>query len=95
VETLAVTEGKLEDAIVRGEDEDVTGGVEDSGTDLAVRQMLFDVDAGLGVEGVVEIAGDVVPDMAAVQNHGNLLRRVGAALASCGASCFCSIMRAR
>jgi hypothetical protein len=66
VEALAITDREFEDAVVCGEDEDVTRGVEDSGADLAVREMFFNVGAGLGVERVIEIAGDVVPDMAAV-----------------------------
>jgi hypothetical protein len=66
VETFAVAEGKLEDAIVGGEDEDVARGVEDCGADLAVSKMLFNTGERFGVERVVDIAGDVVPDMAAV-----------------------------
>jgi len=53
VEAFAISEGKLEDAIVCGKDEDVARGVEDSRADLAVSQMLFDIGTGLGVERVI------------------------------------------
>ena len=95
VQAFAVAYREFEGTVVAGEDQDVASGIEDGGADLAVGQVLFDVGTSQGVKGVVEIAGDIVPYMAAVQNHGNLLRRAGAALASCGASCFCSIRRAR
>jgi len=66
VQTFAVADWKLEDTIICCEDENVARGVEDRRADLAVRKMLFDIDACLRIQGVVEIAGDVVPDVAAV-----------------------------
>jgi hypothetical protein len=80
MKALAVAEGKLEDAIIGCKDEDIACGVEDCGADLAVFKMALDIGAGGSVEGIVEIAGDLVPDVTAIQNHENLLRFAGTAL---------------
>jgi hypothetical protein len=66
VEALAVAEGKLEDAVIGGEDEDVARGVENGGADLAVFEVAFHVGASGFIKRVVEIAGNLVPDVAAV-----------------------------
>src|ERR1700679_766131 len=94
MEALAVTEGELVDAVVGGEDEDVARGVQDGRADLADLEMLLDGGQHFGVEGVVEIAGDLLPDVFALYDHGNHLR-FGFICLSCGARCFCSMMRAR
>src|SRR5215469_14404210 len=95
MEAFAIAERELEDAIIGSEDKDVTSGVQYGRTDLTVGEVVFDVGAHRGVEGVIEIAGDLVPDVTAVQNHENLRRGARTALLSCGASCFCSFSRAR
>ena len=82
MEALAVAKWQLEDAVVCGEDENVARGVEDGGADLAVLEMMLHVGACGFVEGVIQITGDLVPDVAAVQNHENLLRFSGTALLS-------------
>jgi hypothetical protein len=82
VEALAVAEWKLEDAVIGGEDEDVACGIEDGGADFAVLEVALHVGACGFVEGIVQIAGDLVPDVAAVQNHENLLLFSGTALLS-------------
>jgi hypothetical protein len=66
VKTLAVAEWKLEDAVIGSEDEDIARGVEDGGADLAMLEVALHVGAYGFVERVVEIAGDLVPDVAAV-----------------------------
>jgi hypothetical protein len=66
VEAFAITEGQLEDAIVSREDEDVSRGIEHCRADFAVFEVVLDVGARLDGKGVVQIAGDIVPDMAAV-----------------------------
>jgi hypothetical protein len=82
VETFAVAEWKLEDAVVGSEDEDVASGVEDGGADLTVLEVTLHIGACGFVESVIEIAGDLVPNVAAIQNHENLLRFSGTALLS-------------
>ena len=82
METLAIAEWELEDAIVRSEDEDVARGIEDGRANLAVGEVALDVCACGFVECVVQIAGDLVPDVTAIQNHKNLLRFSGTALFS-------------
>jgi hypothetical protein len=66
VKSLAVAEWKLEDAVIGGKDEDVACGVEDSGADFAVLEMALHIGACGFIEGVIEIAGDLVPDVTAV-----------------------------
>jgi hypothetical protein len=66
VETRAVSDGELEDAFIGSEDEDVAGGIENSGADFAVLEVLLDHGAHFGGESVVEKAGDVIPDVFAV-----------------------------
>jgi hypothetical protein len=69
VETIAEAGGKLEDAVVRGEDEDVSRGIEDGGTDLAVLEMPLDQFFGRWVQRIIQVVGDVVPDVFAFYDH--------------------------
>src|SRR5579862_2150456 len=100
METLAEVDRQLEYTIIGSEDDDVACRIDDRGTDFTVRQVAFDISADLRVERAVDVFGDVLPDVAAVQNHGSLpskrcFRRGAATIRNCGASFFCSIMRAR
>jgi hypothetical protein len=61
----AEVEGQFEDAIVCHENNDVPCGVDDGRADLAVGQMAFDIRANLGIQRVVNVFGDLVPNVAA------------------------------
>jgi len=65
VKALAEIEGQFEDTIVCHENDDVACGVDDGGADFAVSQMAFDIRTNLGIERVVDIFGDAVPNVAA------------------------------
>jgi len=66
MKAIAEAEGQLEDAVVGGEDEDISRGVEDGRADLAVFEVVLHLFEGLGREGAIEVAGDVVPDVFAL-----------------------------
>src|SRR3984885_9311847 len=94
METIAETDGKLEDTIVCSKNKDVACGIENCRTYLAVFQMPLHHFSHFGRQGIVQITGDVVPNVFALDYHRNHLL-FGFAVFSCGASAFCSMIRAR
>jgi hypothetical protein len=73
VKAGAVAYGKLEGAIVGGEDEDVAGGIENGGARFAVLEVQFDFAEKQRIELVIEILGDVFPNVFASDTHGEIL----------------------
>lgn len=67
MQTLTEVERQFEHAIVGHKHDDVACGVKDRGADFASRQMALNLCAHLGVERVVNVLGNVVPDVAAVR----------------------------
>ena len=91
VKALTEAGGEFEDAVVCHEDDDVARGIEDGGTDLAGLKMLIDFRAQFGVHLGIDVGGDVLPDVFAVDSHlphPNKPLRLGAKLSSRGARCF-------
>jgi hypothetical protein len=66
MQPLAVANRQFEDAVVRYEDKDIAGGIEDSRADFAMLEVFLHTVPRLRVERVIQIAGDVVPDMLAL-----------------------------
>jgi hypothetical protein len=73
VEAFAVAYREFEGAIVGSEDEDVAGGIEDGGADLAVLEVQLDFAEEQRIELVIEILGDVFPNIFASDTHGEIL----------------------
>jgi hypothetical protein len=69
VKAIAETDGELEDTIVSSKDQNVTCGVENCRAYLAVFQMPLNQFSCFGRQGIVQIAGDVVPNMFALYDH--------------------------
>jgi hypothetical protein len=69
VKAIAETDGELEDTIVRGKDKNITGGIENCRAYLAVFQMPLNQFSCFGRQGIVQVAGDVVPNMFALYDH--------------------------
>jgi|SRR5271170_2325054 len=65
MQALTEVEWQFENTIIGHENDDVACGVDDGGADFAVREMAFDICTNLSVEGVVNVFGDAVPDVAA------------------------------
>ena len=94
METIAETDGKLEDTIVCSKNKDVACGIENCRTYLAMFQVPLHQFSYFEGQRIVQIAGDVVPNVFAFYYHRNHLL-FGFAVFSCGASAFCSMIRAR
>jgi len=76
VEALAEAGGELEDAVVGDEDYDVVGGVEDGGADLTGFEVLVDFCAQGSVHIAIDVGGDVVPNVFAIDSQAfNLILR--------------------
>src|SRR5580704_16626482 len=73
VQAFAVAYGQLESAIVGGEDEDVASGVENGGTRFAVLEVPLDFAEQQRIELMIEIFGDVFPNVFASDSHGDIL----------------------
>jgi hypothetical protein len=73
VEAFAVAYGELEGAIIRGEDEDIAGGIENGGTGLAVLEVQLDVAQKQRIELMIEILRDVFPNVFASDTHVDIL----------------------
>ncbi len=73
METLTEVNGQLEDAVIRHQNDDVAGRIEHRRADLTMRKVLLYIGADRRVERALNVGGDVVPNMSAVQNDGNLL----------------------
>jgi hypothetical protein len=69
VKAIAETDGELEDTIVSSKDKNVTRGIENCGAYLAVFEMPLNQFLCFGRQGIVEISGDVVPNMFALYDH--------------------------
>src|SRR5579863_4612103 len=110
VQALAEPGGQLKDAIVRDEHDNIARRVEHCGTNLTGLQMLVDLGAQFRVHLTVDVGGDVLPNVFAVDphldspfvgsslpalTHPKSLLRVGANPLSRGASARCKSARAR
>ena len=73
VQAFGVANGEFEGAIVAGEDEDVAGGIEDGGADPAVPEVQLEFAEKQRVELVIEILGDMFPNIFASDTHGEIL----------------------
>jgi hypothetical protein len=69
VEPVAEASRQLEDPIVRSQDEDVTSGIENGGTYLAMLKVPLHKFFGRRSQRIVQIAGDEVPDVLALYDH--------------------------
>ena len=72
MEALAEADWEFEGAVVGGENDDVAGGIENGRADFAVLEVAFNVGAEFDRDTVVNVVGDVSPDVFAVQFHGIL-----------------------
>ena len=81
MQPLAESCGQLEDAIVGEQHDDVARGVEHRGADLAGFKMLVDLGAQVRVHLAVDVGGDVLPDVLAVDPHLTRLLAISPALA--------------
>jgi hypothetical protein len=86
----------LKRAFISGEDDDVASGVQNCGADLAVIEVLLNVQPNVRRQSRIQIVADVTPNVFALYNHGShLLFGLGLTLFKSGPSCFCNIMCAR
>lgn len=69
VEPIAESGGKLEHAIVRDQDHDVTRGVQYGRANLAGLKVVIDLSAQLGVNLAVNVVRDMLPNVFAVDPH--------------------------
>lgn len=74
MQPFAETERQFKGALIRGQDQDVARRIENGRADFAVFQVLLHLFLYLFGKRVIQIAGDVVPDVLAIYNHGNHLR---------------------
>ena len=96
MQALAEANRQLKHAFIRGEDDDVARGVQNGRADLAVLEMLLNIQSNVLRQCSIQIAGDVTPNVFAFYNDGShLLFALGLTLFKSGLSCFCNIMRAR
>jgi len=91
---LTETQWQFEDSFVSREDQNISSGIQNRRANLTVFQMFLNFVSFRMLKVIVEITGDVIPDMFAIYNQGNHLRS-GLACFSCGASVFCNIILAR
>ena len=63
MELCAEAKGQLEDSIIRGENKNIPGRVENRRADFAVLQMSLHLSQRIAVERVIKIVGDVGPDV--------------------------------
>ena len=75
METFAVAYGEFVGAVVGGQDKNVARGVENGGADLAGLEVLLDGGEQLGIELLIQVAGNVFPNVFAFQLHENHLRK--------------------
>jgi hypothetical protein len=73
VQAFAVAYREFEGPVIGGEDEDVAGGIEDGGADFAVLEVQLDFTEKQRVELVIEILGDMFPNVFASDTHGEIL----------------------
>lgn len=96
VEPLAETDRQFEDVIVCSKDDNVPRRVKDRRAYFAVIEVLLDQVPRFFGKGSVQVSRNVVPNVFAFYDQGSHLRfGAGFTVFSWGASCFCSIIRAR
>src|SRR5258708_13241691 len=98
MQSLAVAYRQLKRAVIGWEDQNVAGGIQNRRADLAMLQVPLNLHAQFWRDAVVNVVGDVCPNVFAVQFHGILPQnplRAGAVVFKSGAKLFCSIIRAR
>src|SRR5271165_6689285 len=101
VQALAVADGKLKRTVVGDQDENVPRRIQHGGAVTAVGKVFFDGLAQLGRDTAIDVIGNLIPDMPAIQNHDppalprNKLNSPPCLVASCGARIYCIIRRAR
>src|ERR1700733_4974205 len=94
MQSLTKPKRQFKDALIRRQNKNIPRGVQNRRTDLTVLQMFLDLFQYVWCKCAIEIAGDVLPYMFALYNHGNHLR-FGFTCFNCGTNFFCSIIRAR
>src|SRR5215470_2974599 len=100
MQTFAEINWQFEDAVIRHQNDDVARGIKHCRADFAMGQVLLYISAHGRIERPIDILGDAIPYVSAVQNHRNLL---SIPLFFCsfhsirrsGTSFFCSKRRAR
>lgn len=75
VEAFSVAYGEFVGAVIGSEDEDVASGIENGRAHFAAFEMLLDGGEQIGIELMIQILGDVFPDVFALQLHWNHLRK--------------------
>lgn len=75
MEAFAVAHRQFVGAVVSGQDEDVARGVEYGGANLAGFEMFLDGGEELRVQLLIQVAGNVFPNVFAFQLHENHLRK--------------------
>src|ERR1700712_65996 len=94
MQSLTKSKRQCKDALIRRKDKNVPRGVQNRRADLTVLQMFLDPFQYFWSKCAIEIAGDMLPYMFALYNHGNHLR-FGFNCFNCGTNLFCNIIRAR
>jgi hypothetical protein len=87
VKPIAKPYWEIKHTIIRGEDENVTCRIQNGGAYLAVFQVPLNKISHCRRKGIVQIVGDVVPDMFALDDHRSHLR-LGVAAFNLGARSF-------
>src|ERR1019366_5027072 len=98
MEPIAEARRQFKHPVIGHEDNHVSGGVEHGGADLAGLKMAINIGAHRWVDVVVDIGGDVLPNVIAVDSHvrpPNQPFRLGANPFSLGARFRCKSARAR
>src|ERR1035441_5604312 len=98
MEALAEAGRQYKDAVIRHQDNHIPRGVKNQGANFAGFQMLVDIGAQGRVHVPVDVGGDLLPDVFAVDPHArppNQPLRLGANPFNCGVSSRCSKARAR
>src|SRR6267142_5804020 len=98
MQSLAVAHRQLKRPVVGGQHQNISRRIQNRRAYLTVLQVPFNLHAQLRRDAVVNVVGDVGPNVFAVQFHGILPQnplRAGAVVFNSGAKLFCSIIRAR
>ena len=94
MQPFAKAKRQLKHPLVRSKNQDIPRRIQDRRTDFAMLQVPLHLFQNIRWKGLVQIAGDVRPNMLALYRHVHHLR-LGAISFNCGARFFCNIMRAR
>jgi hypothetical protein len=73
MQAFAEANRQLKHAFIRSKDDDVASGVQNGRADLAVLEMLLNIQPNILRQCGIQIVGDVTPNVFAFYNHGSHL----------------------